>query len=408
MKFVRTQVTALALLLSMSLLPHANAGVAPKNEQKIPVNTPQAVLVSAQPMLTLPAETLGTMLSQYGITPRNGVSIYRVSYRTTTPHGDPVQASGVVFVPDSKAPVYPWLSLQHGTVVTKTNAPSLAPFEGLVESSQGFVTVVADYLGYGDSADLLHPYIIAESYQAPLVDMLRAARELLTQSKINLGPLFLKGYSEGGYATLALQKVLETELSEEFTVAASAPSAGPYDVDLTGSLNVQNPEVNPINLPFVVLSYDYWLADNTLPLDDIFEVETALVKDALSGAYTGQEIFAMLPTAADELFNPAFIQDFLAPQSTLPGVQEFHDLLRSQNLLEGWTPKAPTRFYHCVDDEEIPVVISENAVAKFQGRGATNVSAFIIPSPNPTQPYRHSTCPAIFAPVQWFGELLAQ
>ncbi len=366
----------------------------------------KSVLESATLIASVDQSTLSTKLSAYGITAKNGVKVYRIRYHTQRPDGLNTLASGVVIVPEGTDQSHPWISLQHGTLPAKAEAPSMAPGEGLAEASQGFVVVVADYLGYGDSAEIYHPYIIEAGYTAPLLDMLRAAREFSHNNSLNLGKLFLKGYSEGGYATLALQKAIENQSPAEFQITASAPAAGPYDVDLTANIVTQKPHVNPANLPFLVLSYNKWLADDSLPLDSIFASPVDRVTTALSGAYTTQEIFGLLPTETFALFHQDFIEDFGSAAPTFESSIKLHQFLRNQSLIDGeWSPKAPTRFYHCRDDEQIPVESSEAAYAKFKSRGAP-VEIVLISSPDPDHPYAHITCPAIFSSLQWFGEIM--
>ena len=41
---------------------------------------------------------------------------------------------------------------------------------------------------------------------------------------------FLTGYSQGGHVTMAAHRELETFHTNEFTVTACAPCAGPYDL----------------------------------------------------------------------------------------------------------------------------------------------------------------------------------
>lgn len=386
--------------LSLALSSGFAAAVTNNSAEK-----PSTYLADAVVMAKLDQAALSARLAPFGVTARNGITIYRLAYHTTSLDDSKIRASGIMIVPDTNAPVYPWISLQHGTISATSEAPSRSPLEGLVEGSQGFVAVVPDYLGFGESEGIPHPYIVAEGYEKSIVDMLRAARELASDKKIPLGPFFLKGYSEGGYATLALQKYLEEEHAEEFPIVASSPAAGPYDVELTGRLSVEQSTVNPVNIPFVVLSYNYWLADGTLPLTDIFKFDVDAVESALSGRYTTDEIFGILPQATNALFEEAFVTDFLSDKPQLDGSSQLRNLLVEQSLLEGWTPKTPTRFYHCQDDQEIPVVVTTKTVAHFQAQGAP-VSSVIIPSPNPERPYTHGNCPAVFSPIQWFGEIL--
>lgn len=373
--------------------------------------TASGSLLSGTLIGQITAEALTQKFSAIGIQARNAVKIYRVSYHSCTPKDDVVRASGIVLAPDNNAPVHPWISLQHGTIAAKARAPSLSPGEGLVEASQGFLTVVADYLGYGDSADLFHPYIIEQAYIDSNLAMLRAARSLAEREGWGLGPLFLKGYSEGGYATLALQKALEGRYKGEFTVTASAPAAGPYDPLTTGHILAKQKAVSPVNVPFLVLSYNEWFGKGMrLNLENIFLTPVEQLKEVLSGAYDNDEVEELLPTTNAELFRSEFLEDFTRDGgSQTKDARILNRWLKRQSLLnDRWVPTAPTRFYHCIDDEEVPVRNTELAMAHYQGLSAdAPVSAVLIPSKNPARPYTHGDCPGIFAALAWFAEILS-
>ena len=64
-----------------------------------------------------------------------------------------------------------------------------------------------------------------------VIDLLKAAAELSQQQGITFnGELFLAGYSEGGYATMASHKAIEENGLDGFTLIASFPAAGAYDI----------------------------------------------------------------------------------------------------------------------------------------------------------------------------------
>ena len=58
-----------------------------------------------------------------------------------------------------------------------------------------------DYIGMGESPGL-HPYVHGESEATATIDMIRAAREFITDSLnlIDNHQVFLSGYSQGGHA----------------------------------------------------------------------------------------------------------------------------------------------------------------------------------------------------------------
>lgn len=356
-------------------------------------------------------EQLDTIFEGLGPKAKNGIYIYGFTYVTTTPDPSPqsIKASGILIIPDSNAKVYPWISLQHGTIVSDADAPSVRPGEGVFEGAQGFVTVVMDYIGYGASKDIFHPYMIEQAYGDAGVDILKAARAFAATKQVKVGPLFLKGYSEGGYATLALQKALETKYPNEFQLVASAPSAGPYDLETTGRILLAKDKANPINIPFVLLSYARW-KDQQKAFDpaDFFAIPVETVNPLFSGAYTNEDVYKALPTATEELFKAATITDFVADEPQLPSVKLFRSWLVKESLHnQDWVPTTPTVFFHCTDDEAVPVEASRVTVAAFKAKNPNaQVVLQEIPSPEGSTPYTHVTCPAIYSPTLWFSRVL--
>ena len=128
-----------------------------------------------------------------------------------------------------KADSLPILSINHGTVTGRDEVASIWPTNtpegvtGLWMASMGYYSCLPDYPGFGVS-EILHPYVHAKSLAISIIDMIRAAKQYAEKSGISLAEqLFLTGYSEGGYATLATHKEIENSYSDEFRVTASAP-----------------------------------------------------------------------------------------------------------------------------------------------------------------------------------------
>ncbi len=369
-------------------------------------------LLEATHLASLSKDELDARFQTLKVSARNGVHIYKINYLTQTPDPQPtsIEASGIIVVPDAEQPVYPWLSLQHGTTAGKADAPSVTPSEGIIEASQGFVTLVTDYIGAGASSEVFHPYIVAQAYSDNGVDMLRAVRDYASKNQIKLGPLFLKGYSEGGYATMALQRTLETQFPSEFPLLASAAGAGPYDMRLASTKLLSKADIHPVNTPFVVLSYNRWLPRGSFDLSKVFQPDPAKVQKLFSGAYRNADVTNNLPQKTLELYQPALVNDILSANPSSPEAKQLLAWFDSQSLHnKGWVPKTQTRLYHCQDDEEVPVEATTAAVESFkQLKPDAPVVPIIIPSVPGAQPYKHTTCPGIFAPLQWFGEILAQ
>ena len=91
------------------------------------------------------------------------VDIYRMVYKTTI-NNNQINASGLICVPVTPGD-YPVLSFQNGTNTLNANAPSEFainyPYQ-LIEiiASMGYIVVIADYPGFGESAQVPHPYLV--------------------------------------------------------------------------------------------------------------------------------------------------------------------------------------------------------------------------------------------------------
>jgi pimeloyl-ACP methyl ester carboxylesterase len=354
-------------------------------------------------------DQLDQKFAALGVKARTGVDIYRIYYKTTDMNNNPIKATGLVIVPMIRIPVFPWISLQHVTITGEAQAPSNKPEEGIFEASQGFITVVADQIGFGGSTGTLHPYLFKNAYPKALIEMLRASKTFIAANGLTVGPLFLRGYSEGAYATMALQKAIETQFSSEFQLVASAAGAGPYELEQTAMKALTLPQVNPVNLSFLALSYGKYLAPE-IDLSKVFAIDLNDVKATLNGSKTYEEALKVLPSAPSALFKAEFIADFILPQPATVEAQTLRRLLgENAHFKDGWIPKTPTRFYHCRDDEAVPVQATDYALGAIQALAPNApVSKIILDSPDPTKPYRHSSCPLYYAPISWFGEIASQ
>ncbi len=165
------------------------------------------------------------------------VDFFKFIYKTTY-KGKTIDASGLLAVPKNTPATPSLLSAQHGTLFKHTDAPSNFPatFTGFeLFASEGFVTVIPDYIGFGVSSNLIHPYYDQQHSGTAVADMLKGVKYYLQKEKIAVSNrLFLLGYSEGGYVTMAAQKEIETHPEHNLSLTAAAEGAGGYD--LTGML----------------------------------------------------------------------------------------------------------------------------------------------------------------------------
>lgn len=288
--------------------------------------------------------------------------IYRMVYRTSF-NGRKVEASGIVGIPVDFQGALPVISMQHGTIIRKSDAPSRNVNDYLLFSAMattGMITLIPDFLGFGESEDIFHPYYIEEWEARPVVDMIKAAVELMADSAwIWNNKLFLTGYSEGGYVTMATHKFIQEHPEEGLTVTASAPAAGGYDLihmkDYFFSLDTYH---EPFYLAYVFQAYKNTFSWNK-PLTAFFQEPYAtLIPGLFNGTLGGSEINLQLTEVVSDYLNPAMLETF----ETNPEYSELRKALM-ENSLTDWMPEAPMRMYHGTADITVPY---DNTIATYQ------------------------------------------
>lgn len=298
-----------------------------------------------------------------------GISVHRLEYRTTNTDGKTVTASGALIIPDG-ATAAPLLSMQHGTIAGDSEAPSYfrsgseAYTFGTVFASQGYIIAAPDYIGYGASKDLPHTYDQRTGLAAASLDMLRAAREFMSKNNVNWDKrLYLAGYSEGGYATMALQKKIEEETGDEFSLVASSCGAGAYDKTafMKQVINERTSGIASINelYVWVLLTYDRIYGLNRSMTYYFKEPYAAQV------AARGKE--AVINVSLDQAFTDSF------KKAINDGTdQGFLNAVKDNDIYD-WKPRTPTQLYHGDADKTVLYLNSVNARDAMHKRGATNV-----------------------------------
>jgi pimeloyl-ACP methyl ester carboxylesterase len=164
-----------------------------------------------------------------------GAKAYRVLYKSTGFDGRPRAVSGVVVVPEGRAPARGRrvIAFTHGSVgVTSGCAPSLHAdaatqvIEGLGSFiAAGYVVTATDYQGLGTPGP--HPYLVGRVEAIDALDSVRAAHHL---RPAHAGVEFaVWGHSQGGQAALFTGQLAPTYAPELrlVGVAAGAPVPDP-------------------------------------------------------------------------------------------------------------------------------------------------------------------------------------
>mgnify|MGYP000988121365 CR=1 FL=1 len=326
-------------------------------------------LISAQQINQISAADILAALTapdskvQGGVTPLYAVNSYRITYLTTDKDGAPTTASGLVSVPvkasGARSPV---LSYQHATTFHDDQAPSnkVEPIEPpLVLASLGYIVVAPDYVGFAASKGQVHPYLTAAPTANVIVDMLKASDTWRQRTGVpDNGQLFLAGYSEGGYATMAAHRAIHLDNGAmKQRLQAAVPGAGPYDV--TETLDDQLDRVGKLFPPLGELLNPGNLSK--LPERVRNEVRDLLLKQ-------------MVPEDGDVAYQSLFLDRYIA--------DDRQALARDHSVHLGWAPNVPVYLFHGRLDLTVPYSASESALQTLRAAGASNVSLTDCTTPN--------------------------
>lgn len=376
------------------------------------------------PMAALPADVTATLIARWdvarlnrilttdmpafsGVTvdyppARNAVRLYRVTYPSVVPElaNKPVMLTGLLAIPEVTPTTLPLVSYQHGTVYGRQEVPSypenspetqlmIALFAG-----QGYLLVGADYVGMGDSREP-QGYMVKASHQQATADLLPAARAVIAANGLTPSQLFLGGWSQGGYVTMAMLERLE---HIGVPVRAAATASAPVDpwAALNGFLNFPRPnDAAWVGTLFILASFSF---ENYYQVPGLAR---SLLKpehyDVCRSAYEGQAVDpTKIPTNLRELLaEPYFNPGFFAGSA-------FGQLISAAQAYR-WVVRTPTRNHYGDTDEAIAVGIGRLAMDFQRAMGNDKVEAL---STGPTS-HRGTYARGAAEWKRWFDSLAA-
>lgn len=309
----------------------------------------------------LPSELANTVRPLYA------VQAYKITYTTSDAQGRLVTASGLAALPvKSGTAASPVLSYQHATARTDAEAPSnhaTANEPAVLFASLGYLVSAADYVGYGTTKGMPHPYLLATPSAAAVTDFLTATSRWRQMRNIaDNGQLFLTGYSEGAYVSLAtLRRMTQTGVRP--LPVATFLGAGPYNVTRTmnDALDVVR-DRNPILGALLSPGFLRRLGAN----------DRANVRNLLLGNVLGSQ--------SDITFDSTFLDNFLADDTAA---------LDAQSNVHDWALQSPLILFHGRNDTTVSYANTETTLAAMQARGAGSLVERID---CPATPSEHIAC----------------
>ena len=350
------------------------------------IKQPAILPNGAKPIASFDAKTLMRMSKKRGIVIDGffGYDAYKLSYSTKGVDNEPLRASGVVVLPTSNGTNRKQRKILdeakgkglsivldcHGTIFSNKDAPSnriaRSSYPTLRPSSfsgyGGFITAMPDYIGFGDSSDTMHPYLIKEPSVNAVVDMLKATIDFAKRNKIKLSnDIYVSGYSEGGFIALSSLKKLE---KKGYRVRIIMPMAGPYLLENFGkTLLTQDSYVSPSYLLNII--YPYARVYN-LDINKIIKKKyTKNLDQLLSGQYGKKHIDNALTGklhGKDGLVSPWIEQNYDSSQ--------LRKKLAQNNAIDKRSHfRANIEFARCKGDKTVPYQIVKKTQQILQSHG---------------------------------------
>ena len=291
-----------------------------------------------------------------------GSEVYTIQYNTTF-LGKPIIASGLVMLPQTDS-LFPMISFQNATSTCNANAPSEnanSQFFTIMSmmAGTGYIIGLSDYIGFGASSQILHPYLHTESTVTALKDFIAAVQELTDRTDVKAkfdGDLYLMGYSQGGWATLSLTKELENNPLSGCNLTAAAAGAGAYD--LMGMAHYIL-GLDEYSTPYFLPNFIESRRQNNLltePLIYYFKEPYATeIPSLFDGTVCNSEINSHFPFRVKDFLSDDMYSNFDNSEN-LAGLR--NEL--QANSVNPWTLNTRLHLYHSFGDKTIPYTQSEN------------------------------------------------
>ncbi|EJB8462966.1 lipase family protein [Acinetobacter baumannii] len=235
MKLLMTSVLSTSLFLVACGGGSSDDGPATTNPSGTPTNNIQNPVVKVE---AYTSTNLGSVAAESSI----------LTYKMLGQSGQEVQATSLVFTPNTPPPVGGWpiVVWAHGTTgVADVCAPSKAALADSTKDliskllAAGYVVVAPDYEGLGTPG--IHPFLNVKSEAFSITDAVVAARNYLSQRNLLTSKKWITvGHSQGGHAALgAAQYASRAQLDYKGTVAV-APASNLGFILIAGEQSVAN------------------------------------------------------------------------------------------------------------------------------------------------------------------------
>ena len=371
------------------------------NEKEACPGAEQGKYISVRNAGEMDAQFISDLKPSYGLPDDFSIlydiKIYAVEYETTDPKGNNVIASGAVYVPVNPGdkPIS-LVSGQHGLTIKRSDVASVLPlygYLGLFGASIGYAVIQPDYLGLGSSTFPYYP-VYQKTNGKFLLDMVEGMQSFACENEINLNEnLYLIGYSNGGYNSIAMHNELALN-PRTFDIDASVVIAGYFDLERED--NFSYPE--RIGRPSWAVYHPYVL-NKTYELNIMDKIIQRPYVDRLDDLFNGDMAAPVIDRELTDITTKLFTSEYLDNYNSLSIFDTYRDVITSNSLIDTKI-SGDLLLIHSKEDEVVPFQQSEKLYNSVLSKGGNVELVLLEKGKHSPQDY----APAVVEALEWLKQ----
>ena len=309
-------------------------------------------------------------------------TVHQVSgtYRSVDSHGKPMTLSGAVYYPQNRA-LKGIIVSSHYTVGADFEVPSNTCFMDAWLATKGYALVMPDYMGYGASADSVHPYMQADLTAHHILDMALAVRTFFAARNITiLDPdIILTGYSQGAHASVHAMRMLEDPqqypeyANTKLHVSRCCVGGGPYFISSFFQRCVHNNYIGiPCSVPLLLLGMNVGRTG-----DDVFDPAFFFAPRTLENYHDWILSKRYSVDQLNNLIGTSRLDQILTNGACDLGNSEtarFYYTLLKHDIPYDFVPKAPMLIFHSTGDDVVPIYNAYRLQQQLEANKAADVT----------------------------------
>lgn len=304
------------------------------------------------------------------------VGTYQSEYK-----GKPIILSGNMYVPKSKK-CRGLILACHYTYAALCESPSQGATLSALLATKGYAVVDADYVGFGITYQMVHPYLDKTATARAVADFGRIARPFLEANgyTFETNDIYVFGYSQGGHSAVATQEFIEShpDYYKDLPLTKVFCGGGPYDPMVTYDVAKKTdvigfPAVVPMFLQGTIYANDLNDQALAMPITEADFLSDEMLKDDRyktwlnSKAYTMDQVNLLMKSIGCGKFST-----ILRPEAMKEDYPQNAILFQKlkENATTNFCPKTPMYIFHSKGDDVVTFENAEILQNRFRELGA--------------------------------------